>query len=268
LPRRWRPSSNHCSFSESLIVNISDCLSVLVALFSKAVIPKVVLVASVALLVSVGAVWATGRSPEPSSDLAGASVLGAADNDLSLKPPTTISVAAATSVSGISVTEVSKPIPAIVRRTTPRRIAIVDIDVDAPVVAVGLQVNGSMEIPGADEAGWYHYGARPGGITGSTVIAAHVDHKGQPGVFIELRRLNIGAKVAVTDNLGLVRRYTVTERFQVDKDDLPAEELFRLDGAPTLTLITCGGTFNRKQRHYSDNIVIRATPVADPSATP
>lgn len=252
------------------------------ARYSKAVIPKVVFAASVALLVSVGAVWATGRSPEPSSDLAGVpvvktkvrpSVLGAADSDLSLTPPTTTSVAAPTSVSGKTdggKTDggIAGPVTTIVRRTTPRRITIADIDVDAPVVAVGLQVNGSMEIPGADEAGWYHYGARPGGVAGSTVIAAHVDHKGQPGVFIELRRLEIGAEVAVTDNLGLVRRYTVTERFQVDKDDLPAEELFRLDGTPTLTLITCGGTFNRKQRHYSDNIVIRATPVAESSAVP
>ena len=38
-------------------------------------------------------------------------------------------------------------------------------------------------------------------------------------------------------------------------------ELFPTTSDPVLTLITCGGQFNRKSRHYADNIVIRATPI-------
>jgi hypothetical protein len=52
----------------------------------------------------------------------------------------------------------------------------------------------------------------------------------------------------------------VDTRFQVDKDELPAEELFRTGGPPTLTLITCGGAFDRSIRHYRDNIILRARP--------
>ena len=35
----------------------------------------------------------------------------------------------------------------------------------------------------------------------------------------------------------------------------------------TLVLITCGGDFNRQVRRYTDNIVIYAVPVIEPSAT-
>jgi hypothetical protein len=142
----------------------------------------------------------------------------------------------------------------------PRRIAIPTIGVDAIVDAVGLEPDGSMEIPDATNAGWYHYGTTPGQSNGSAVIAGHVDHQKAPGVFIDLPRLEVGADIVVTDALGIDRRFVVTERYQVAKDALPAPELFRLNGEPTLTLITCGGNFDRDLRHYDDNIVVRAVP--------
>jgi LPXTG-site transpeptidase (sortase) family protein len=144
------------------------------------------------------------------------------------------------------------------RSGIPRRIVIPTIEVDAPVVAVGLESDGSMEIPGANEGGWYHYGVRPGHEVGSAVIAGHVDFAGQPGVFLRLNEVEIGQLVKVYDNQGKPHRFSVTERFQIDKDELPGPELFRADGRPVLTLITCGGSFNRKLRRYTDNIVIRA----------
>jgi LPXTG-site transpeptidase (sortase) family protein len=224
------------------------------------VVPKVVFASSLVLLLGVGVLWVTDNAPSASSNLAGDAVFVSADDALSLRPPTT-SAAKVSPVAKASSTLATAPITAVPRIATPKRIAISDLAVDAPVVAVGLEADGAMEIPGADEAGWYHYGARPGSKNGSAVIAAHVDHQGKPGVFIELRRLEIGAEVAVQDSLGETSWYSVTERFQVDKDELPAEELFRVDGPPTLTLITCGGKFNRKLRHYSDNIIIRAVPI-------
>jgi hypothetical protein len=144
----------------------------------------------------------------------------------------------------------------------PARIRIPAIGVDAPVVAVGLEPDGAMEVPGADQAGWYHpTDVRPGAASGSAVVAAHVDFGGRRGVFFDLRQVPVGAEVVVVDDAGTERRFVVDTRFQVDKDDLPAEELFRTGGPPTLTLITCGGAFDRSVRHYRDNIVLRARPV-------
>ena len=128
------------------------------------------------------------------------------------------------------------------------------------VIPVGLEPNGEMEVPPASQAGWYFYGPRPGETDGTAVIAAHVDFGGERGVFFDLRSLQVGEEVAVTDEAGGVHRYRVTERYQVDKDELPIEQIFVADGPPGLTLITCGGSFDSSARSYQDNIVVRAVP--------
>lgn len=129
------------------------------------------------------------------------------------------------------------------------------------MIAVGLNPDRSMEVPGATEAGWYERGPLPGEERGSAVIAGHVDYRQAPGVFLELRRLAVGDQIAVVDANGYQHGYSVTERFQVSKELLPTGELFRRDGPPVLTLITCGGAFDQSGRSYEDNIVIRAVPL-------
>ena len=52
------------------------------------------------------------------------------------------------------------------------------------------------------------------------------------------------------------------ERIQLAKEQVPMEQLFRTGGDPVLTLVTCGGAFDRSERSYADNIIVWATPVA------
>jgi len=87
-----------------------------------------------------------------------------------------------------------------------------------------------------------------------------VDYAGRPGAFFDLRSLPEGAEVFVVGPDGHEQRFVVDGRAQVNKDQLPVEELFRSAGPPTLTLITCGGAFDHSARHYDDNIVVRAAP--------
>jgi LPXTG-site transpeptidase (sortase) family protein len=211
---------------------------------------KLVLLASTALLVGVGIAWQSGVV-ERRSDLAGTTVRAPkiVAQPKRAVPSTTVEQ---------STTETTV---AIKHAGVPQRIMIPSLNVNAAIVSVGLKDDNSMEIPGADEAGWYRLGALPGDATGSAVIAGHVDHKKEPGVFLELRRLNVNDEIAVTDDNGALHGYRVTERYQVDKEALPTSELFRRDGPPVLTLITCGGSFDTKNRSYDDNIVIRATPL-------
>ena len=144
----------------------------------------------------------------------------------------------------------------------PTGLSIPSLGVLAPVVPVGLAEDRSMQIPGVSEAGWYLPGRAPGSPTGSAVIAAHVDFNERPGVFFELRGIQPGAEVVVTDAAGGTHRFVVTERTQVAKDRVPMQELFRTGGDPVLTLVTCGGAFDSGARSYSDNIIVRAVPVA------
>jgi hypothetical protein len=134
----------------------------------------------------------------------------------------------------------------------------------APIVPVGVTATGELEVPGAKEVGWYRLGARPG-ETGATVLAAHVSWNGAAGRFAALASIAPGAPIVVTLADGATRTYQAVERAVYDKQALPAERVWAQTGPETLVLITCGGRFNPSIRHYRDNVVVYALPVA---ATP
>jgi sortase (surface protein transpeptidase) len=214
---------------------------------------RVLLILSFAVLILVGPAWFLGEAGEPRVDLKGETVVSAATSRA-------LASAQDQGNSAADLTDLPAPAQVVAEVGIPVQIAIPGLGVDSPVVQVGLEKDGSMGLPGASEAGWYQYGQRPGQPEGSAVLAAHVDYNKKPGVFLKLNELPIGAEVIVTDDLGAAHRFVVTERFQVEKGELPAAELFRPDGNPVLTLVTCGGSFSKSRRTYADNIVIRAVP--------
>ena len=221
----------------------------------------VTLLGSLAALVVVGLVWFTGPQDEPRADLVRRSAQHTSSSVPTFLSPAPRSAFTPTrSPAGSPPSTVSLGTEAV--PGVPVSIAIPSLGIEAGVVAVGINDDGSMEIPDAVGAGWYRFGPRPGAGAGSAVLAGHVDHEKSPGVFFGLRRLGVGEQVTVTDDAGVVHRFAVTERFQVSKGALPITTLFRRDGAASLTLITCGGRFDRRRHQYDDNIVVRAMPVA------
>lgn len=134
---------------------------------------------------------------------------------------------------------------------------------DAPIDAVGVEPDGSMEIPvDVSRIGWYEYGPEPGADAGSSVLTAHVDSRTQgAGVFYDLDDLAEGDTVEVGMSDGTTRDFVVDEIGQIPKVDLPTGDIFRRDGEPRLALITCGGEFDESSRHYRDNLVVFAAPV-------
>jgi hypothetical protein len=53
----------------------------------------------------------------------------------------------------------------------------------------------------------------------------------------------------------------VAARELIQKRALPLDDLFRRDGPPRLTLITCGGPFLPEFGSYRDNVVVVAEPL-------
>lgn len=153
--------------------------------------------------------------------------------------------------------QVSQPVVGAI----PVALSIPSIGVLSTVVPTGLTAERAMEVPGVDESGWYRHGVTPGSAYGSSVLAAHVDFNGRPGVFQRLGEVQLDDEVVVADADGVSTTFRVTERYQVDKGQLPTDELFRRSGSQVLTLITCGGGFSDSERSYTDNIVVRAVPV-------
>jgi LPXTG-site transpeptidase (sortase) family protein len=145
-------------------------------------------------------------------------------------------------------------------RVPPTELTINDLSISQPILAVGLEDDGSMEVPDVQDIGWYLHGAVPG-HPGATVLVAHVYWAGTPGPFHQLGKLEPGARidVGVEDT---VHSYVVVERTMYDKDALP-RSLWRNSGPETLVLITCGGDYNRSTKRYEQNIVIYAVPIVE-----
>lgn len=107
-------------------------------------------------------------------------------------------------------------------------------------------------------AAWYEKGPRPGHLD-PAVITAHVDSWLGPDVFFDLKQLVPGDLVVVTYDSGDVVTFTVDSSEQLPKVALPVASIWPTTNDPLLTLITCGGRFDRSARRYIDNVMVYAT---------
>lgn len=144
----------------------------------------------------------------------------------------------------------------------PVRVDIGAVSLDAPVVPVGVGADGEVQIPERiSTVGWYRYAGEPGAGQGSTVLVGHVDSAVDgEGAFFRLRNVGRGDTVRVRTAAGRELTYRVISRVQFPKPDVPLDDLFAVTGAPRLTLITCGGSFDATRRSYRDNVVVTAVP--------
>jgi sortase (surface protein transpeptidase) len=140
----------------------------------------------------------------------------------------------------------------------PVRLQIPSIGVDAPIIKLGLDPTGALEVPtNFGDTGWWSGGARPG-EPGPAVIAGHVDSKSGPDVFFRLRELRKGDAIVVTRRDGSRVRFTVEGSERYAKDRFPSKKVYGPTERPALRLITCSGTFDRSTGHYLDNTVVYA----------
>jgi hypothetical protein len=145
-----------------------------------------------------------------------------------------------------------------VPRGAPATLVVPTIGVHARLVRLGLNPDGTLEVP-ADYsvAGWYALGPRPG-QTGAAVIAGHVDSRAGPAVFYRLGELHPGSLVRVVWADGRDVRFTVYAIREFAKTAFPTELVYGRTRAPELRLLTCGGEFDSATGHYLDNVVVFA----------
>lgn len=148
-----------------------------------------------------------------------------------------------------------------VEAVQPVAIRVAGIELEAPVISVGVDSNNQFAVPAADTVGWYRFSSSPG-EEGASVLAAHVDYGGSPGAFFNLEKVVPGDLLEVEMEDGQVIIYEVTGNNIYDKTELPASELFRKEGESVLQLITCGGTFDPDRRSYEANVVVTAAPIS------
>ena len=146
--------------------------------------------------------------------------------------------------------------PIAVPTLRPARVRVPDIGVDADLRRLQLTDDGQIGVPSnPDEVGWYRSG-------GPVVIIGHVDSKTGPAIFYRLHQLSRGSRIDLEMQGGTSKSFEVEEVIETKKSLFPTDRVYRNDagvGADAgLRLVTCGGTFDRKTRHYTSNVIVFA----------
>lgn len=137
----------------------------------------------------------------------------------------------------------------------PVTLIIPSINVNSKIQYLGITSKGEMEVPNnINDVGWFKLGSRPG-EKGSAVIAGHFNgENNQEGVFANLDKLMVGDKLSVVDDKGIITSFTVREIRTYSPGF--AEEVFSLNDAPHLNLITCDGLWNEIKKSYDKRLVV------------
>lgn len=140
----------------------------------------------------------------------------------------------------------------------PVGLSIPALGVNVPLRPVSREPGGAMGAPAsAYEAGWDAPGPPPGG-QGNALVAAHRDLNGNLGPFWRLAELRPGDGIVVRLADGRTVSYVVEWGRSYAAKGAPLDQIFGSSREAVLTLITCGGAFDRNSREYLDRVVVRA----------
>ena len=154
------------------------------------------------------------------------------------------------------------PTGLVLARSRPVTLEIPKIGVKTAVGEVGLNRDGTIQVPPLfakpSEAAWYRYSPTPGQV-GPSVIVGHVDNIYGPAVFFRLGSLVPGDHVEVTLADGTTATFVVDGVRRYPKASFPTAAVYGPTDYPALRLITCGGPFDYSTRHYLDSTVVFAS---------
>ena len=143
-----------------------------------------------------------------------------------------------------------------VARSVPVELRIPAIGVSVPLSQLGLNPDGTVQVPASfQQPGWYRLGPAPG-QPGSAVILGHVDSYLGPAVFFRLRYLHAGDTVSVRLADGVTAHFAVTGIAMYAKARFPDRLVYGSRGYSGLQLVTCGGVFDSETGHYLSNVVV------------
>jgi hypothetical protein len=149
----------------------------------------------------------------------------------------------------------------------PATLVIPTLGLRAVVETVGMDAQGRMAVPSQpDRVAWFSLGPAPGDA-GDAVIDGHLDWTSGPAVFWLLGRLRPGDEVDVVRADGSQARFLVDATRNVPYD-ARLDQLFTRTGPPSLSLITCSGTWDRRRGTYLDRLLVHTALVPAAPASP
>lgn len=174
------------------------------------------------------------------------------------KPSLPVKVAPFSNTVLAQASQVPEDAPAVVPAiSTPWRLQIPDINVDAGIKEVDVTTSGNMSVPpDPNDVGWFKHGSRPG-QKGTAVIAGHYNAKGdKPAVFWNLKKMKLGEYIYVANGKNPRLRFKVVGMQNYDIANAPLVKIFSAAEGNHLNLITCSGKWNQAAKDYSQRLVV------------
>ena len=139
--------------------------------------------------------------------------------------------------------------------SSPARLVIPSLGMDAPIEGVGLNAKGQMAVPSgsSNNVGWYKYGTIPGQV-GSAVLDAHVF-----AAFSKLKNVQPGADVYVITADQRTLHFVVGSKKTFALSHLSSNQLFRPTPSRDLNLITCAGSLTADHSTYDHRLIVYTT---------
>ncbi|MGI8576528.1 MAG: class F sortase [Nocardioidaceae bacterium] len=146
----------------------------------------------------------------------------------------------------------------VLAKSMPVSLDIPAIGVQSSLLHLGLNPDGSLEVPWKPlMAGWFEKSPTPGQV-GPSVIAGHVDSwQTGPAVFYHLGQLTPGERVDVGRADGTTATFVIDGVRAYAKADFPTLAVYGNTNQAELRLITCGD-WNPSRQEYDGNIVVFA----------
>ena len=153
------------------------------------------------------------------------------------------------------------------------RLSIPKFGINAPLTYKSVGPNGQMPDPdGSDDVAYYNFSNFPGfggapGKGGNAVFAGHVDSghnrcdygKTPPpcaAVLWNLSKVSVGDEISVQIS-GTVYTYRVTSATSVS-ETADWQPIVSATSKESITIITCGGSFNARTHSYDSRLVVKA----------
>lgn len=135
------------------------------------------------------------------------------------------------------------------------RLAVPSIDLNDPIVPVGVDSTGAMAVPSGNtnQVGWYDGGPQPGDV-GSAVLDAHVF-----AAFSKLNDLKTGDSIYIEMSPRVTLHFVVTKTQLFPLSQITSQDLFVPTTDRDLNLITCAGKLTPDHSTYDHRFVVYAT---------
>jgi sortase (surface protein transpeptidase) len=151
------------------------------------------------------------------------------------------------------------PSPRTMPASTPTKITIPSVGIEAPLVPTDIGYDGSIAVPNTPyQAGWYKRSPTPGEL-GPSIVVGHVDYLTGIAVFWRLRYVQPGAEIYINRADGSTAKFQVDMVQQYSQSNFPDSKVYGNINYAGVRLITCGGVFDTNTHHYSDNTVVYGT---------